>query len=114
MRACSLEGCFNEHHSLGLCHHHRRAFRKGRLPGYVPQRTVHASPTHCTVEGCDGKFYAKGRCERHYRQLNGSRAVAVEWPFAVRKIDGVWHRRPSDCDPGTPWEIVPGFVGVSV
>ncbi len=77
----------------------------------------------CSVEGCDRKHKAQGLCKMHYSRLqrgtlftpprypNGKTLV---WPYAVRKIDGVWYRRPSDCEPGTPWEIVPGFLGVRV
>ena len=71
----------------------------------------------CAVEGCEWKVKAKGLCKNHYRkQLRGTldsprysvprRAVGtpLRYGYEVRKIDGEWHRRPTDS--GEPWTLV--------
>lgn len=71
----------------------------------------------CTEEDCDAtEIKARGLCKKHYMRFRrGTLGVPArhhrkpgptKWPIAVRKIDGEWHRRPSDCDPETPWEPV--------
>ena len=66
----------------------------------------------CKIDDCDKVVQGRGLCARHYGQWRRGRLGAPrwerrkqvgEWPVAVRKIDGVWHRRPSECEPGTPW-----------
>lgn len=70
----------------------------------------------CSVEGCGWKHKAKGLCKNHYRQsLRGTldnprysvpkRMVGtpLRYGFEVKKINDVWHRRPTDSrDPWVP------------
>lgn len=80
MRVCNIDGCDRQHKAQGLCKMHYSRWQRGTI---------------------DSPRYSKPRPAIGYK---------VKWPYAVRKIDGVWYRRPSDAERGTPWEIVPGFL----
>lgn len=72
----------------------------------------------CKVEGCpDTGKTVRGMCGMHYRRWKrgnldktryarkkGSGGMNIHFPFEVRKINGLWHRRPTDSK--EPWALV--------
>jgi hypothetical protein len=68
MKLCSVEGCEEQNHGLGLCKKH---YQKQYLKQYQRRRrTLDAKSAKrlCSVVGCQKAHYALGRCEVHYQR----------------------------------------------
>lgn len=67
MGKCSVDGCDDVVHSLGMCGKHYQRFKKyGSADDYLG---AHGVNRFCSVEGCGGVFEAKGLCDKHYQRF---------------------------------------------
>ena len=67
MGKCSVDGCDDVVHSLGMCGKHYQRFKKyGSADDYLG---AHGVNRVCSVEGCGGVFEAKGLCDKHYQRF---------------------------------------------